>query len=91
MNKKSKKKYWEEEDPEILCNKALKVKHYEENGALQLRMRTRINGKTVVKSGVNLRKHILKEEPELLEALANIFTDWFNEYLEEKKQEEDIE
>jgi hypothetical protein len=84
--------YWEKEEAEILINKALQIKHYKENGALQLVMRGIDNkGNSYKKKGVNLRKYILKEKPELLRSLAEIFTDWYDEYqaeMKEKGQEE---
>jgi len=84
--------YWEKEEPEVLINKALQIKHYEEGGALQLVMRGRDKaGNSYNKKGVNLRKHILQKEPELLERLACIFTDWYDEYLEEERKQKNEE
>ena len=83
--KKEELPYWEKEEPEMLIDKKLKIKFYENAGSLQLAMKGKSEGDIHIKRGVKLRKHILQKNPELLKKLSEIFTDWHDEIQEEQK------
>jgi hypothetical protein len=82
MIKSDQSNYWETEEPEVIDNGSLLLKHYEEHGALQLQMKgiDAKTGESYAKKGLNLRKEVLFKQPKMLETLAFIFSDWLHEY-----------
>lgn len=76
--------YWKLEEPVIIEQGNMEIHHYKESGALQIKIKsTNENDKTYVSQGINLRKYKLLKQPEMLSCLAEIFTNWQQEAIEE--------
>ncbi len=85
MSESNNKPYWKVEEPEIVSKDNINLKVYKKHGALQIALFGNDDeGNSYIKHGLNLRKHRLVKQPEVLNKLIEVFNDWLADSKENK-------